>query len=203
MNAANPAASRPEQRPHHRLRGEREDAERDEVDEELLGRDRPHAPGGLLGGELRLQDAEHAVAHRLDRLAARHGDELLRALRVVRELAQQVARQVRTPREVLELVGDDVGHLLGDREIGAQSLQHARKELAGGTPEHHLGEPVLGAEVVVQHRVVHVGLARDLLHAGAGGPVSQEDGVGRVEDALLGGLGHEWTVRVRRHGDDL
>ena len=59
----------------------------------------------------------------------------------------------------------------------------AGSSCAAARAEHRLGEPLLGAEVVMQERRVDARLLRDLLRAGAGVPAAQEHDVRRVEDA--------------------
>src|SRR5215218_9695374 len=104
----------------HRARREREDAERDEVDEELPRVHRTHAAGADLLADLRAEAREDAGRHPIELDAGERVDELLCALGVLVHLAEDVARQVRGAAERVELVVHDPPDLLVDREVGAE-----------------------------------------------------------------------------------
>ena len=88
-----------------------------------------------------------------------------------------------------------------DAVLVAENAEDARQEGAGVLHEDRVGEGGLGAEVVVEQRLVDARLVGDLLGAGGGGALVQEDAVGGVEDALsgFGVVGGGWRTG---HGGD-
>ena len=115
--------------------------------------------------------------------------QLRRALGMVRELAEDVAGQIRGLREVVDLHLHDLTNLVFELRIGREDANHGRQELTRRTLEDRLGQPLLAAEVVVQQRGIHAGFLRNLLRAGPGRASPHEHGMGGVEDPLLGLLG--------------
>ncbi len=114
------------------------------------------------------------------------GDELRRALGMMRELAEDVARQIRRPRQVIELDLDYAHDLILEVRLGRHHFDDPREELPRGAPEDRFREPGLAAEVIVQEGLVHPRFRGDVLHPGARGTTAQKDRMRRVEDPLLG-----------------
>jgi len=105
---------------------------------------------------------------------------------MMRDLADEVAREVRRAREMAELESDDAPHFLLETAIGRDHLNDGGHEAPRRALERGLGQLFLVAEVVMEQRLVDARLHGDLLHAGARGAAADEDGVRGVEDALLG-----------------
>src|ERR1051325_7956271 len=88
----------------------------------------------------------------------------------------------------------DAVDFLAKRHVAAEDLhdrgEHARRELL----EDRGAEALLGAEVVVQQRLIDARLLRNLLHARSEGAAADEDGTRGVEDAGFG----ESIVLARR-----
>ena len=98
-----PRSVNAQQRHEHRPGREGKDAERHEVDHELLRGNRPHGAGADSRVDLLLQHGEDLRPDGLGRQAGEGRDQLVRPLRVMGQLADDVTGQVRRPRQMVEL----------------------------------------------------------------------------------------------------
>ena len=184
-------------RHHERPCGERIDHHRDEVEHECLGRDRPQRAPLRRLLELPAERAEQSRANVRGGGAGHRAEQLGRALRIVIELGEEVAREIAVLEQHVDLRGGDSPHLLLDRRVGREDADHDREELPDGATKDRFGEALLVAEVVVEEGVIDAGLARDLGHARSRRAAAKEHGVRRVENAGLG-------IRIERSlGDRL
>ena len=87
---------------------------------------------------------------------------------------------------MIELDLHDLRDLVLERRVGRHDLERPRKELTRRSPENRFRKALLGAEVVVQQRLVDAGLFGDVLHARARRAMPDEHGVRGVEDPALG-----------------
>ena len=163
-----------------------EDAEPEDVQKELRRRDGSHAASDHLVVDLRLQ-SRHELA---DDLRGRRRECLLeevhQPLGMVVQLREQVGRDEGALADDVDVRVDDALDLAGQREVGLEDPDDAGDESAGGAREHRGREAVLGAEVVVQKRLVDACFLGDVLHASARGALADEDAVGGFEDPGFG-----------------
>ena len=108
------------------------------------------------------------------------------AFRVVRQLAEDVAGEVRRRGQLFQLHVHDLRDFFFQLEVGRQDANHRRHELARGALEDRFGQALLRPEVVVQQRGVHARFFRDFLRARARRTRPGEDAVRRVENPLFG-----------------
>ena len=166
----------PEDDGEHWPRGEREDAQRNEIDHQLLRRDAANAPGGYPFLDLPAQLVYHRRYHPSRVRANRPAEELGSSFRMVVELTDEVGGEKRVGREIRDIEANDAVALLFEGEVGSESLDQGGKHPAGNELENRGREAFLGAEVVVEECLVDVRFARDFLHAGAGCSMPHEDG---------------------------
>jgi hypothetical protein len=110
-----------------------------------------------------------------------------------RELAQHDRGEMR----VAARLGGDDAEEVADFPIGERRTlgdrAHARTDRVEGLLKHGAVERLLIGEVVVNHRLVQAGAARDAVDAGAGVAAVGEFGGGGVEEPIAGagdGTGH-------------
>ena len=92
------------------------------------------------------------------------------------------------PEEHIELDLDDAFYLCLQLIVGRERGDDWRHELRRGATENGGGETFLGAEVVVEERLVDARFIGDFLRAGASATAAEENAMRRIEDALLGAV---------------
>ena len=101
-------------------------------------------------------------------------------------LRQDVARQEGCLPHRVDIEMDELLDLLLEGIVGLEDTGDCRDQPTGGFAEDGFAQPVLGAEVVVQQGLIDAGFFGDLLHPGARGTPTHEDGPRSVENAVLG-----------------
>ena len=99
---------------------------------------------------------------------------------------EHVPRDVRLPARGVDIEMNKLLHLPPERLVGPEDGGDRRRQPPRRLREHRLGQPVLGAEVVVQQRLVHPCLVGDLLHPRPSRSMADEGIPRRSEDALFG-----------------
>ena len=110
----------------HRPRGERKNAEREQVENELIGSDGTHTAVAYGGANLSRDGVEDASRQLLDRHAGERGDELLDARGIVGELGDDVAGQYGCWRRTSSSIATTRSTLV------SRSSSEARVAMTGG-----------------------------------------------------------------------
>ncbi len=102
------------------------------------------------------------------------------------ELGHQIPRKERALAHGIDVQVNEALDFLLDGRGGAEQIGDRRNDAKRGLGEHSCREAVLGAEVVVEQRLIHAGLGGDFLHTGARCPTADEDPACGIEDAQFG-----------------
>jgi hypothetical protein len=151
----------------------RKDQQTHQVHNELFGADRTHGPGfDCLAG----LTSEH-----VSRRAAPSGHHGRHPLRLRVHFGNHVAGEVGPGGVKIDLLPDNVSHLLLDAAILiGQDAEHQRRERAECVFEDGIGQRGLGPDVVVNQGLVDPGFIGDFLGTGPGGAFAEEDGMSNV-----------------------
>ena len=144
--------------------------------------------------QLALKRLQHCTPHLFERKSLFDQDS--EVLVPILEFGEQETRDKRVFRQQGQFGIYDAIQLFPQGKVRCQRSEYFRKYRASRAQENRLRQLLLGSEVVVQQRLVDVGLIGDLLRSGTGRTPPDEDAMCRFENArfsVVGVLRHVTT----------